>query len=40
MIRGGPRAIPILPRPFDIVLTDEKMILSLCIKIGGRELPS
>jgi len=37
MIRGWPARDPILPRPFDIVLTDEKdESFSLCIKIGGR----
>lgn len=37
MIRGWPARDPILPRPFDIVLTDEKEeSFSLCIKVGGR----
>ncbi|MFA6505497.1 MAG: FAD-binding oxidoreductase [Treponemataceae bacterium] len=37
MIRGWPAKDPILPRPFDIVLTDEREeTFTLCIKLEGR----
>ena len=37
MLRGWPARDPILPRPFDIVLTDEKEeSFSLCVKLSGR----
>ncbi len=37
MIRGWPAKDPILPRPFDIVLADEREgTFTLCVKIEGR----
>ena len=37
MLRGWPAKDPILPRPFDIVLTDEREgTFTLCVKLEGR----